>query len=293
MSINNKTTLSFAVISALGATVTAPTVSAVGLADGVYNVYVNTTPTTATTNGATAYDFGTDGAWRSSFTFGGPSPGSSGANTNSLSDNNLCVTGSDNVCRGASIGGDGHAGHWVLSVSGGTISFVSYSEDVITGTAAGNFARYGTVTGTGTISPTGDITIAPTGRLGAIDGNNTLYDRRWNVTPSGTTWDPLTTGSAYNFANTINGAPLASLGDIDSDGLPDYSAIFVSGGATNGSDADWGPGIAFIPYFETYNVRLELLELPGGEVPIPAPVWLLASGIFSMGTLMRRKRKTN
>lgn len=279
-----KSVLTAAVISAVGMSVVAPVASAVGLADGTYNVYVNTTPTGGST--ATFYKPGKDGAWNSTFTFGGPTPSTA---SNGMTDNSMCVTGSDAVCRGSSIGGDGFAGRWVLSVSGGTISFVSFSEDVITGTAGGNFGQYGTVTGSGTISGTGAISISPTGRMGAIDGNNTLYDKRWNVAPSASTWRELTTGSAFNGVNTINGAAVASLGDVDSDGLPDYSAIFVSG---TGVGSDWGPGFVGVPYFETYNVRIEFIAGPvGGEVPIPAAAWLFGSGLIGLATVARRKKK--
>lgn len=297
MASNNKTILSIAIGSALGATaIASPEAAAVVLADGTYNVYVNTTPV-GTGSTSTFYKFGKDGSWNSSFTYGGsaPSSGSFG-----LSDNSVLVTGSDSLARGSSVGGDGYAGHWVISVSGGSVNFVSFSSDTTLGTSLGDIAQYGAVTGGGTINQTtGAFTLTPTGRLAALSGINTLYDRPWYVddvdctpdcVPNGNTaWSTLTTGSATSAEGTvtINGAPVTALGDVDSDGLADYSAILVSGGEIG---SQWGV-VTGADFFEVKNIRLEFIAAPAA-VPVPAGIWLFGSGLLGLGTLMWRKRKT-
>lgn len=294
----NKNVLSLALLSALGTATIAPQASAVILADGMYNVYVNVTPTVSTSYGYTFYQAGKDGAWNSSFTYGGSVP-SSGSSFG-LSDNGVMVTGSDSVSRGSSIAGDGYAGHWVISVSGNSISFVSFSSDTTLGTTFGNIAQYGTVTGGGTLDQTtGALTLTPTGRLAAWGAPNNFFDGPWYVddmdcTGTGcvangnTAWSSLTTGAASTSppngsTATINGAAVTALGDIDSDGLADYSAILVSGGEIG---TYWG-GAAGAGFFEIKNIRLELITAP---VPVPAAFWLFGSGLLGLGAAMRRKQ---
>ena len=61
----SKTTISAAVATVVGsgAALLPSTASAVGLADGFYDMTINNTPYT------TSYQIGSDGAWNSSFTF--------------------------------------------------------------------------------------------------------------------------------------------------------------------------------------------------------------------------------
>jgi hypothetical protein len=260
-------------------------------------VYVNVTPTGSTTSGFTFYKAGKDGAWNSSFTYGGSAPSTSSFG---LSDNSVMVTGSDSVARGSSIGGDGYAGHWVISVIGNNVSFISFSSDTTQGTTFGDIAQYGTVTGGGTIDQTtGAMTLTPTGRLAAWGAPNNFFDGPWYVddvdcTNTGcvsngnTAWSTLTTGAASKSQSggptiTINGAAVTALGDIDSDGLADYSAILVSGGEIG---TYWG-GAAGAAFFEVKNIHLEFIS----GVPIPATAWLFGSGLLGLASLARRKKK--
>ena len=292
----NKTVLSAALLSALGAAAIAPAASAVILVDGLYNVYVNTTPTGGpTTSGSTFYQIGKDGAWNSSFTLGGATPNNN--SSQGMTDNGA----TSGTGQGSSIASDGFAGHWVISVAGTNVSFVSFAEDVIFGTGGGNFAQYGTVTGTGTIDQTtGALSITPTGRLGAFN-TPVLFDRKWNVDNcaisttgcadnGNTAWKVLTTGTSSSATTTgptsINGAPVVSIGDIDSNGLADYKAIILSGGRIG---SEWG-GFWGAGYFEVYNVRLEFIAAPAA-VPIPAAMWLFGSGILGLGAAARRQRR--
>jgi hypothetical protein len=299
----NKTVLSLALISALGAAAVAPQASAVILSDGQYHVYVNVTPVTSTGSGQTLYDFGTDGAWNSSFSFGGAVPASDNLGSYGLTDNGA----TSGTGQGSSINGDGYAGHWVIVVAGTSVTFQSFSQDTIFNTALGDFAQYGTgqygmVSGTGTIDQTtGMMSITPTGRLAATN-SPVLTDISWNIDDcdmsltgcannGNTVWSALTTGTATSYsptgvATTINGAAVTALGDVDSDGFADYSAILVSGGRLGSAWINFGAS-----YFETYNVRIESNTIIESWVPVPPAIWLFGSGILGLGAMARRKRR--
>lgn len=297
-----KTVLSAAVLSAIGGTTafTPESASAAVLADGVYNVFVNTTPVMTGPDGSggtvTAYQLGSDGAWNSSFTFGGGAP-------NYLSpwqpftDNGEMVTGSDSVQRGSSVAGDGWAGVWRIAVAGTSVSFLTFSQDTVFGTPLGSFAQYGAISGIGTINQTtGQLSLDPTGRLTALGSFPSFFDKPWNIDDAGpcettgcandgnTAYSTLTTGSASTSQATINGAPVTSLGDFDSDGLADYSAVLVSGGNI-GSALGCCYGAE---YFEIYNVRIE-----AAPVPLPAAAWLFGSGFAGLAALGRRRSSRN
>jgi hypothetical protein len=298
-----KTLLSAAVLSAIGGTSAfAPdSASAAVLADGVYNVFVNTTPIQTFSDGSggtfTTYQFGTDGAWNSNFTYGGSAPGFT---SQSFTDNGVLVDpGDGNGPRGTSIAGDGWAGVWQISVTGSNLGFLSFSEDAVIGTPFGTIVQYGTLTGSGSIDQTtGQMTITPTGRLntpGAFPGladiardiDDVDCDTSGCTTNGNTAWTPLTTlsASAPNYGNpdtTINGAPVTSLGDLDGDGLPDYSAILVSGGQYGSA---WGGGTG-TPYFEVYNVRIEAVS----AVPAPPAVWLFGTGLVALVRVASRRK---
>ncbi len=277
------------------------TVSAAGLSNGDYIMYINTTPTATTSSGGTTYIFGKNGAWNSSFTFGGTAPSpSSQAMTDETSARHT-VLGSDGIARGSGIVGDGYAGKIGISVSSNAITFTSFSKDLILNTAGGDFVQYYSdatigpdastaVTGaggSGTINPiTGALNMTFLNRLGAIGAPNTLYNRIWNNDDvCGHGWTVFTTGSTSTYKNdcttnaTITGAPLSSLGDINGDGITDYRAIFVSGGTIGSA---WG-SFAGANYFETWNVNIV------SAVPVPAAVWLFGSGLLGLLGIARRK----
>jgi hypothetical protein len=305
-----KSVLNTAVISALGmvastAALMPSTASAVAIADGAYLAIVNTTPTiTAGTPSSptTAYKFGKDGAWTSSFTFGlnAPQTGSQGQTDNN---NSIVVTNpsssSDSVgtpagTRGSSALGNG-AGSFIISLAGGSFSIANFQMDAIDNTAGGTFVEYGTMTG-GTTTGTGGMTLDPTGRLGAVGGAfpspGALHDERWNV-PSGTAYRQFTTGASSNTATGVNtgtqfinsgaitGHEAVTIGDINSDGKMDYNIILVSASSVG---ADWG-GFNGAQYIEVWNMNLV------STVPIPAAAWLLGSGLMGLAAVARRKKK--
>lgn len=292
-----KTVLGAAVLSAVGGTTafTPDSASAAVLADGVYNVFVNTTPVTTYGTGSggtyTTYKFGTDGAWNSSFTYGNNTPGpySLGFNDNGVS----VDTGDSHGPHGTSVAGDGWAGVWQLSVADTNVSFLSFKEDAVRFTPVGDIVQYGTLTGGGTLDQnTGQLTITPTGRLNAASSFPAMTDIARNIddldcdangctTNGNTAWTPLTTLSASNEFAVINGAPITSLGDVDNDGLADYSAILVSGGQYGSA---WA-GAAGVPYLEVYNVRIE-----AAPVPLPPAIWLFGSGLAGFAALAKRRQ---
>ncbi len=286
-----------AVLCSLGSAAALTDASAAILSDGVYNVFVNVTPIT-TVSSYTNYVFGKDGAWNSNFTYGGNAPSASSV---AFTDNGLLLDpGDGSGLRGTSIASDGAAGVWQLSIAGTSVSFLSFREDAVFGTPFGDIVQYGTLTGTGALDQTtGALTVTPTGRFNMLSGFPGLGDIARNIddvdcdtngctTNGNTTWTPLTTLSASAPVSgggdtTINGANIASLGDVDGDGLGDYSAIFVSGGQYGSA---WGAGITGVAYFEVYNVRIEAAS----AVPVPPAMWLFGSGLAGLAALARRGR---
>lgn len=269
-----RTVLSTAMLSVLGLTAVSTTASATVIPDGTYEMVIKTTPVVTDTYGYTAYKFGKDGAWNSSFTFGGSTPTAS--SSQSMTDNGDSVA-SNGGRRGSSVGGDAYAGKLTIVVSGGTFTVTSFQVDLIYNTAGGNFVQYAPSTAgmTGTIDQTtGDMTLTPTGRLGAISSFPALYDESWNVDDcdmtvvcadnGNTNWNTFSTISASNgspgFSNTktIHGAPATSIGDTNSDGLSDFQAILVTGSFVG---SEWG-GFFGAQVFEAWNVNLLSIAPP-------------------------------
>lgn len=255
----------------------AQSASAAILADGNYNIMINVTPTTNGTSMGTIIP-GTDGNWNSTFTFGGKKPNTA---SQGMTDNSTAVVGPITGNHGGGIAGDGYAGKIGIKVTGGTFAITSFSVDTIFGTAGGDFAQYmNTIGGGGTIDQTtGAIVLNPTNRLGAVGGYpDALYDQPWNL--SGTSWVPMTTGSATTsyvsggktIVSTIKGHGLVANGS-------NWDAVIVSGGYVQG----WG-GFNGNPYLETWNVSVQ-----AAPVPVPAAAWLLGSGLLGLVGVARRK----
>ena len=281
----SKTTVAAAIAAALGAgaTMLPTTASAVGLADGFYNMTINNTPFT------TGYQFGSDGAYNSSFTFGSLPGGGSVAmyDDTVASPVNGRYDGNPN---------DGVQGTVAIRVEGGVITGETLFEfDMLPSTAGGDFVEYGDATGfTGSIDTDGNMTLTPTGIEGAVGGFPALVDERWNVdnfngvtgtTPNppnaNTAWDSFSTGSATAGPGTINGAAF--------DGT---SAVLVKAGTVG---SDWG-GFFGAQYYEVWNVGFTFTgDLPPpSAIPVPAAVWLFGSGLVGLaGVARRRKSKTS
>lgn len=162
-----------------------------------------------------------------------------------------------------------------MTVSGGNLSFTSFAVDTIAGTAAGNFAQEGgTLAFTGTTTDT-DTTFNPTGRLGAIDGIPGFVGVKWD-------YASFTTGASTNNNGTVNGTAVTNVGDVNGDGIDDYTATFVSAGQMG---PEWGC-CEGIQYIEVWDVSIVSV------VPIPAALWLFGSGlIWLFASAFRSRRK--
>jgi hypothetical protein len=278
-----KSVLSTALISALGLTgamaLTPSTASAVAIADGKYQAIINVTPIVGGVP-----QFGDDGAWSSSLSFGLSSPS---ATSQKMTDNSTTIS-TPNGTRGSSMLGKG-AGSFNINVSGGSFGASNFQVDAIPGTFLGTFVQYGTIAG-GTVTGTGGMTLDVTGRLAAVAfGFPQPFDARWNVddyaVPGATLYRQFTTGASGNidtagnsttagFLNNgaITGAEAVSLGDINGDGRTDYRIILVSAGHWG---TDWGPFVG-ASYLETWNINLVSM------IPIPT-ITLLAPDSGQVG----------
>jgi hypothetical protein len=270
-----KNAISAAVVLALGSSfLSFPALAAIP--DGDYVMVINNTPYSV------GYQFGSDGAWNSSFTFS-CLPGAKGCGSQAMYDDTAVAPVNGRYSGNPN---DGVAGFLNINVNGGSITASSFSIDTIFGTAGGNFGQYidasvHSVNMTGSVDAAGNMTFAPTGRLATVGDFPTLVDERWNVDnfngggsatatsfvpnppTNNSAWQSFSTGTATNFAGTIHGAPATNIGDIDGDGLPDFRAILVSGGSIG---SDWS-GFFGAQYFEVWNVHI----LSGTEIIIPPP----------------------
>ena len=278
-----KTAISTAVLVTLGlgGMAVGPVASAAVLPDGIYQATINPTPLTTPTPKALTVP-GTDGAWNSTFSFSSlPTKRSQAMEDNG----NDFTCGSASGTCGSSVGGDGVAGSWKMTVTGGTFTTSNFQVDSIPGTAGGTFVEYGSLSG-GTIDQTtGTMSLDTTGRLGSVSNyESSLYDEPWNI-PDATpgVYTPLITGTSSNYnasaaadtTGSITGHTIVSNGDGT------YNVILVSASDVGSA---WG-GFDGNPYMETWNVHL-------APVPIPAAAWLFGSGLIGLVGIARRKKSS-
>lgn len=294
----NKTVISAAIVTALGvaASVTTTSASAGVLSAGNWGMQILVTPTKTTAYGATAFKIGKDGAYNSAFAFGATP---SNTSAQGMTDTAATVVGN---------------GSGVLDGFAGTLGLVIDSAGNIT---APNTEFTGSNTGSG-------LDLTTTNRRGSINGIAGLTNLPWNIDDLGgfdasgnpvsngaTAYTTFTTTSATaglaGGPATINGAGLTSIGDVDGDGVNDYSAVLVSGGAVGSS---WG-GFFGAGYFETWSINLlsntwpigfskdTIFATAGGDfaqsasvssVPVPAAVWLFGSGLMGLVGVARRRK---
>lgn len=287
---SKKSVLAIAVCAAMGTAgvmaVPATASAAQVIANGTYNMVVNTTPVATTYSGTSFFKFGKDGAYNSSFTFGGGAP--SATSSQGMTDNGTTVASAGGT-KGSGIAGDGYAGILGIDVTGSTFSVVGVSS------------MGGTIN-----QSTGAMTFNPTGTLGAISGKPTLYDEAWNINVGGTAYNDFTTGNATSATGTVvTGTPFTAI-------TGGYNGTLVSGGSVGSA---WGPGFAGVGYFEIWNVDLlatatphsgynmdSILNTAGGTfaqytasaapVPIPAAAWLFGSGLIGLVGIARRKKSS-
>jgi len=260
-----------------GTMAAASSVSAVQIAAGNYDMTVAITPTTyvgypvyATINVIGNDGAGTDGngAYNSSFSFGTLPKGTSQGMTDGTA-----------TVNGVSVGVvDSAAGHVGLSVDGaGNISVTSFQMDPIFGTAGGTFAQYAdgagmaTMGGTTTASTT---TLDLTGRQGAVSNFEVMVDLPWD-------YALFSTASSTNPVGTVHGTAVQNVGDVNFDGIDDYTATFVSAGIVGVEWGDFNP----TPYIEVWKVAIN-----SSPVPVPAAVWLFGSGLVGLAGIARRRK---
>ena len=238
----------------LGAMAMPTAASAVTLANGIYDMTITNTPFTGG-----SYQVGTDGAWNSSFTFGAvPTNGGSVG----LYDDTVA---SPVLGRYQGNPNDGVHGTVSITVVNGVISSGDGTNefDMLPGTAGGNFVEYGTVGWSGSIDAGGNISLTPTGMLGAVAAG--LVDKAWNIDnfngitgtnpnppTTNTIYDTFSTTSATNATGTINGAVF--------DGT---SAVLVKGGTVGSA---WGSFFG-AQYFEVWDVGFTRIS----DVPLHLP----------------------
>lgn len=263
-----QTHLAVTIAMLLGATSLSTAVSAgVGLADGIYDMVINNTPYI---NGV-GYDFGTDGAWSSSFSVG-CIPGVKGCFSNGMYDDTIAAPANGFY---SGVVGDGVSGTVRIQVTGGVITGLGTFEfDTIPGTFGGNFVEYGGSGGwTGNVDALGNITLTPTGTL-ATFGDFLPVDMRWNVdnfngsTGSGTNLvvNPPTNSTAYD--NFSTGTADNGLGTITGAAYDGTRAVLVKGGIL-GSDWDFFG----LSYMEVWNVSFIPLIPPDPGTGSVVTVW--------------------
>jgi len=254
------------------------TVSAATLSDGFYDMVINNTPYNGTN-----FDFGSDGVWNSRFTEGGL-PGS--GNTWAMYDDTVATPVNGKYAGNPN---DGVQGTVALKIAGGVITGMGGFEfDTIVATTAGDRVEYGSSSGfTGSIDASGNISLTPTGTLGAFSGFPSLVDERWNVDNfngfTGTVANSPNNNTAYDLFSTVSAT--TSAGTINGAAYDGTTAILVKAGHTG---SDFG-GFYGVPYYEVWNVGFTKTgDLPA-SVPIPAAVWLFGSGLLGLTGIARKK----
>jgi len=178
----------------------------------------------------------------------------------------------------STVAGNGNAGEIGLVVSEGNVSVTSFQVDSISNVSlSGTFAQ-----------DVHDLSLLS----GVTNNSETILDFSARTasyifgTDLSGVFGSLTTGtstvSGHSTSITLNGTPLVNIGDINSDGLDDYTATFVST-STYGSEMN---GLESTPFGEVWNTQI----LSVSPVPIPAAVWLFGSGLIGLVGLARQKK---
>lgn len=245
---HNKTLISTSILTVLGVGIgmMSEVASASLIADGNYVMTINNTPFSGG-----RYQFGSNGNWNSSFTFG-CLPGTKGCVSNALYDD-LVATPISGKYSG--IPNDGVAGSIDFNITGGFISATSFNMDTISGTAAGDFNQYVNANlMTGSVDNAGQMIFTPKGRLAAVSGFSALVDKAWNIDnfnggsgtgtnfvpnlpTSNAAWQTFTSGQACAIAGCIDGKNVVNVGDVNFDGIDDYTVTLVSAGQVG---SQWG-----------------------------------------------------
>ena len=224
------------------------------------------------------------------FAFGNCQASGGGALTDSATQNQADTSGFG-LPYGSGIVGDGLVGVIDFTMSGGSMTVDSFSQDSYLATAGGTFYLRSTNLGTmgGTIDGTGNMGFDPTGRVGAAASFiSTLGEPAWNVDDSATApggsglYDQWTTGTSSNRQKGL-GQPFTMTGTALSDvSAGVWAGTLVSAGNIGSA---WGASFDGTQYSELYNVTIT-------AVPVPAAVWLFGSGLLGLVGVARRKKSS-
>ncbi|MDH5189854.1 MAG: VPLPA-CTERM sorting domain-containing protein [Gammaproteobacteria bacterium] len=271
----NKTLLGLGVLTAFSASGWVSTASAVAIADGSYILTINSTPEFL--GYPLISDVGIDGAYNTSFSYELPSVGQSLGlwdDINLLSGGAFDLVG-DHIIEPANYG-NGNSGEIGMTVAGGEIGFTSFQVDCIGGTIMGDLCQDMTdFSGSNGTTNASETTLNLATRFASLGGIPTFPA---NLPFSGN----FTTGNVSHLSvGNMNGTPVANVGDINGDGIDDYTATYVS---INIFGAEWAD-FQGIPYVEAWNTQI----LSASPVPVPAAIWLFGSGLIGLAGLARRK----
>lgn len=308
-----KTRISTSILAVLGVStgmMSGVASSASLIADGSYVMTINNTPLSGGT-----YQFGSNGNWNSSFTMG-CLPGTKGCASQAMYDDTApnTIIGTDTlgqpvtgIYQGAP--NDGVAGSIAFDINAGNISATSFTMDTIFSTALADINQYtlpgpGASLMTGFVDLAGQMTFTPTGRY--IENFNLLQQqgvtRAWNIdnfnggTGTGTnfvpnpptnstSWQSFTSGQACAVSGCIDGNDVVNVGDVNGDGLDDYTVTLVSAGQVG---SVWDTGFFGGEYYEVWASTTTITSV--APVPIPAAIWLFGSGLLGLAGISRRKK---
>jgi hypothetical protein len=191
---------------------------------------------------------------------------------------------------GSGIAGDSVMGVMNFTMTGGTMSVTSYSQDSYLATAGGTFALDvvgGTGSMTGAIDGSGGMNFTPTNRYG-IAGSfaTTLGHLPWNqntvANPTIGAWAAFTTGTSTNLNKGTTAAYSQTGSALVDAGAGMWTGTLVSVGNIGST---WGA------FNKTQYTELWDIKITAAAVPVPAAVWMFGSGLLGLvGVARRRKR---
>jgi hypothetical protein len=190
---------------------------------------------------------------------------------------------------GSGIAGDTVMGIMNFTMSGGTMSVTSYSQDSYLDTAGGTFALDvvgGTGSMTGSIDGSGGMSFTPTGRWGIAAGYATsLGHLEWNresvANPTAGLYKSFTTGTSTNLNKGATPAYSQTGSALADAGAGMWTGTLVSVGNIGST---WG---AFNKqqYTELWDIKIT-----ASAVPVPAAVWMFGSGLLGLVGVARRRK---